>query len=92
MYEDRRGRFQTKSDVWIKEQIYKWNWDSHLWGDKQLGGSITQRYCIWCGWIPPTECNISIAKICLENPEIKELKNRIDNAIKKVIELGFKKI
>ena len=76
MYEDRRRTYcrVSRDAAWVKQQLYLWKWESHLWGDKQCGDGITQQHCVWCEWVPPTEYPLSEATpLCKQNPAIQKL-------------------
>lgn len=71
MYKDRRRR-QSAPEEYTDNQLDQWRWDSHLWADKNIGDGISQMYCEWCKWTPPTEMPLDHAQLCMENPDIKE--------------------
>lgn len=68
MFKERRTHV-IPPDNWIEHQLSEWKWDSHLWTKNQYD----QLTCDWCGWIPPTECPITVAKVCPDNPAIEGL-------------------
>ncbi len=80
MKKNRRQRTQP-DEHWCQEQQDSWRWDSHMWDLAE------HRYvCQWCGWNPPEGIPLSEVSLCMKNPAITALVDKITTGMGQVFE------
>jgi len=78
MHKDRRRQGQTE-EQWRQQQQESWRWDSHLWDGVGC-------HCQWCGWMPPEGIPMNQIPLCMKNPAIIKLVEKISTDIEQIID------